>query len=70
MAVLEVQTTRLSVAILHHAVATCVALEVLLVVVRASKAGRTALQVVVLAVVLLQDDKPKNALKAIEKQML
>ena len=70
MAVLEVQTTRLSVAVLHHEVATCVALEVLLVVVRASKAGRTALQVVVLAVVLLQDDKPKNALKAIEKQML
>ena len=70
MAVLEVQTTRLSVAILHHTVATCVALEVLLVVVRASKVGRTALQVVVLAVVLLQDDKPKNALKAIEKQML
>ena len=66
MAVLEVQTTRLSVAILHHEVATCVALEVLLVMVRASKADRTALQVVALAVVLLQDDKPQNALKAIE----
>lgn len=70
MAVLEVQTTKLSVAVLHHVVATCVALEVLLVVVRALKAGRTALQVVALAVVLLQDDKPQNALKAIEKKML
>ena len=70
MVVLEVQTTRLSVAVLHHAVATCVALEVPLVVVRVSKAGRTALQVVVLAVVLLQEDKSKNTLKAIEKQML
>ena len=70
MVVLEVQTTRLSVAVLHHAVAIYVALEVLLVVVQVSKAGRTALQVVALAVVLLQDDNPKNALKAIEKQML